>query len=113
MFCMLNYNSQQLRHDAHGMIEASCPRRFEDETVVGLQLLEPDAGCRRGEKAPQSFDGRGNLVVGVPLREISANPFCLRSQARDGVVKRASPILPSRSTTDTTVASAVPKCLRK
>ena len=60
-----------------------------DEDVVGRQLVEPDAGCRRGEKAPQSFDGRGNPVVGVPVRAISTNPFCLRPQARDGVVDAA------------------------
>jgi hypothetical protein len=71
------------------VIEAGCPRRLEDEDVVGRQSIEPYALRRRGEKAPQSFDGRGNLVVGAPAREIGTNPFCLRPQARDRVVDAA------------------------
>jgi len=71
------------------VIEAGCPRRLADENVVGRQLVEPHALYRRGEKAPQPFDGRGNLVVGAPVHEIGTNPFCLRPQACDRVVDAA------------------------
>src|SRR5262249_39873369 len=80
---------RELRDRADDVIEAGCPRRLEDKDVVGHQSIEPHALRRRGEKAPQSFDGRGDLVVGAPAREIGTNPFGLRPQARDGIVDAA------------------------
>jgi hypothetical protein len=44
--------TRKFRHCADDVIEARCPRRLADEDVVGRQLVEPDAGGRRGEKAP-------------------------------------------------------------
>src|SRR5262249_11794238 len=80
---------RELRNRADDVIEAGCTRRLVDKDVVGRQSIEPHALRRRGEKAPQSFDSRGNLVVGAPAREIGTNPFGLRPQARDGVVDAA------------------------
>jgi len=59
--------SRELRHCADDVIEASCPRRLEHKDIVRRQLIEPYALCRCGEKAAQSFDGRGYLLVGAPV----------------------------------------------
>jgi hypothetical protein len=79
----------ELRDRADDVIEAGRPCRLKNENVVGSQLVEPDAFRWRREKAPQPVDGRGNVGVGTALREIGADPFRLRPQARHGIMHAA------------------------
>ena len=53
----------ELSDRADDVIKARRPRRLGDKPIIRGQLIEPHAGRRRGEKAPQPFDGGGNLAV--------------------------------------------------
>jgi hypothetical protein len=79
----------ELRDRADDVIEAGGPCRLKNENIVGCQLVEPDAFCWRREKAPQPVDGCGNVDVGTAVREIGADPFRLRPQARHRIMDAA------------------------
>jgi len=70
------------------MIHTCRSRRLDDEIIVLIELIEPEARHRGREEALQAVNRRNNSILAAGA-EISTNSFCLRPQPGNQIVRSA------------------------